>query len=199
MEHRNFFVALGVPKGADTDAVQVAYRKVVARYREALEPAEEQQQPTQGLASFAVVRTYSERRHAALFEQQGPAVPLPTGEVDRFYGGYVPEVPLGHRATPVGKDLFVELRISAEDARRGGIHPVHIPVVRACPGCHGTDERSRLICRSCHGTGSVTDDHMVEVTVPPRVEQGQLARLAMEDVGLGSTELIVRIVLGSAT
>ena len=95
-----------------------------------------------------------------------------------------------------GKGLFVEVRLTDEEARAGGSYPVHIPVVRPCPTCHDTDEQARLICRSCRGAGHVTDDHMVEVTVPPRVAHGQLARLAMQDVGLGHTELLVRIVVG---
>ena len=187
MEHRNFFVALGVPKGADTDTVQVAYRKVIARYRDALQ--EGQQAP----GAFSVLRTYSERRHAALFEHDGPAVPPASGEVDQFYGGFVPEVPGAHRATPAGKDLFVELRISPDDARRGGIFPVHIPVLRPCPSCEENKREEGLVCSACHDTGRITDDHPVEVTVPPDVQNGQVARLAMQDVGLGHTQLIVRV------
>ncbi len=191
MEHRQFFVALGVPKEADTDTVQVAYRKVVARYRHAMQTGE--QKP----GAFSVLRTYSERRHAALFEEEGPAVPPAAGEVDQFYGGYVPEVPGTNRATPAGKDLFVELRISPDDARGGGIFPVHIPVLRQCPACaEDTDEE--LTCAACHGSGRVTDDHAVDVTIPPEVQNGQVARLAMADVGLGHTELIVRVLVSAA-
>ena len=193
MDHRQFFVALGVPKGADTESIQVAYRKVVSRYRHAMQEAQEV-----GQDSFAVVRTYSERRHAALFEAEGPAVPPASGEVDQYYGGFVPEVPDAHRATLSGKDLFVELRISPADARSGGIFPVHIPVLRPCPSCSETTEQKRLVCRACHGSGRVTDDHEVEVTVPPEVANGQVARLAMADVGLGHTELIVRVMIGEA-
>ncbi len=192
MEHRQFFVALGVPKGADTDTVQVAYRKVVARYRHAMQGGEQKPE------AFTVVRTYSERRHAALFEQDGPAVPPAAGEVDEFYGGYVPEVPGTHRATPAGKDLFVELRISPDDARRGGIFPVHIPVLRPCPSCEDDEREEGLVCPACHDSGRITDDHAVDVTVPPEVGNGQVARLAMQDVGLGHTELIVRVLISAA-
>jgi len=191
MEHRQFFVALWVPKGADTDTVQVAYRKVVARYRHAMQ--EEEEAPH----SFSVLRTYSERRHAELFDQDGPAVPPASGEVDQFYGGFVPEVPGAHRATLAGKDLFVELRISPHDARSGGIFPVHIPVVRSCPSCEDSEDNG-LVCRTCHDTGRITDDHTVEVTVPPEVTNGLVARLAMADVGLGQTQLIVRVMVSAA-
>ena len=192
MDHRQFFVALGVPKGADTDTVQVAYRKIVARYRDAMQEGE------QAPAAFSVLRTYSERRHAVLFEHDGPAVPPASGEVDQFYGGFVPEVPGAHRATPAGKDLFVELRISPDDARRGGLFPVHIPVLRPCPSCMDSAGDDELVCPACHDTGRITDDHTVEVTIPPEVNNGQVARLAMADVGLGNTQLIVRVMVSAA-
>ena len=194
MEHRKFFVALGVPHGADPGQVQTAYRKLVTRYRAPEEPADlhaEDEGP------FHVIRSYSERRHAALMEQDAPALPEETGEVDRFFGGFVPEVmDTPARATPTGKDLYVELRLSHAEARFGGLQPVHIPVLRKCPACEEQEEKQRLVCKACGGHGRVYEDHLVEVTVPPRVTDGQRASVAMEDVGLGATTLLVYVSVG---
>lgn len=193
MPHRRaFFIALGVPKGAPTETIRVAYRRVVNRYRSELtEPEEENTEPP---LSFAVMRTYSERRHTTLFDDPAPAT-QGESEIDRFYHGYVPEV-MPPRARKEGKDLYVELRLDAEEARVGGLFPVHIPVVKQCPCCSDhSDEEEHLSCTLCHGTHRITEDRMVEVTVPPRVKNRQVARVAMEDVGLGETDLIIHVLV----
>lgn len=190
MEHRRFFVALGVPRGADPGQVQVAYRNIVTRYRTPVEPEEES-------SNFHVLRSYSQRRHAALMEQQRDIQPEDIGEIDRFFGGFVPEVlDEPTRARQAGKDLYVELRLSPAEARMGGLQPVHIPVIRRCPACMEHEEKERLVCKACGGSGRVSEDHLVEVAVPPQVKDGQRASVAMEDVGLGSTTLLVFVSVG---
>lgn len=198
MSKRTFFVALGVPRGAETDAVKVAYRKLVTRYRDELDE-EPEEQPTDPPGRFSVMRPYSERRHNALFEEPEPEPLIPprsrASEIDRFYDGFVPEVLAPARARREGKDLFVEIRVGPDEAERGGLYAVHIPVVRRCTLCEDWDEDHRLACHHCHGTGQVLEDRMIEVTAPPGVVHGQTARLAMEDVGLAETDLIVRVLL----
>jgi DnaJ-class molecular chaperone len=73
---------------------------------------------------------------------------------------------------------------------------VHIPVVQRCPACDAASEEQRLACMLCQGTGSVTVDRVVDVTAPPGVQHRQLARLAMEDVGLDETDLLVMVLIG---
>ena len=200
MQKRVFYVALGVPHddNLDTRSVTVAYRKVINRYRKEL--ADFLDEPTQPPLSFAVMRTYSERRHASLFDPGKEPVVGETA-VDRYFNGYVPEVDSTpspeRRARPEGKDLFVELRLAADEARRGGLFAVHIPVVKRCPSCadHADDEehadhrhhltsegkveRGQLRCRLCHGSHRITEDRMVEVTVPPGVMHDQVSRVAV--------------------
>ena len=61
--------------------------------------------------NFAVMRTYSERRHASLFDPETDSA-LGETEIDRYFDGFVPEVDPTltprRRARPEGKDLFVE-------------------------------------------------------------------------------------------
>jgi DnaJ-class molecular chaperone len=193
MRQRMFYVALGTSRDADPDSVRLAYRRVVTRYRRLLEPTVEPlDEPTQPLPSFGVLRTYSERRHSSLFDAPEPL--SSESEVDRFYGGFVPEIPSPPKARRTGKDLFVELRLAEDEAQRGGIFPVHIPVRRRCSACEANEE-GQLSCNLCQGTGQITEDRMVEVTVPPGVTHGQVARIAMEDVGLDHTDLVVGIVV----
>lgn len=196
-ERRSFYVALGIPRGADTEAVQVAYRKVVNRYR--LELDFQYDEPTLPPLAFGVLRSYSERRHSAVFDPPEPVVSKSgENEVDSFFHGFVPEVLPPAKARREGKDLYVELRLATDEARRGGLYPVHIPVVKRCPSCETTtDEQQILSCHLCGGSRRVTEDHLVEVTVPPGVDDGQVARVAMEDVGLSGTDLVIFVIVSS--
>jgi hypothetical protein len=199
---RAFFVALGVPRGAQPEAIKTAYRRIVTRYRRELEleEADWEEEPTQPPAQgFGVMRSYHERRHSALFEEPAaePLIPPQSraSEVDRFYDGFVPEALTPPRARQKGKDLFVELRFTEDEASRGGLFAVHIPVVRHCPRCNDREEHDRITCHHCHGSGQVLEDRMVEVTAPPGLEHGHTTRVAMEDVGLDDTDLIIRVLI----
>ncbi len=195
MRHREFYVALGVPRDADAEAIRPAYRKIVTRYRRALDPdAEWLDDNTEPTLHFRVMRTYSERRHSALFEPE----PLAQGnsEVDRFFNGFIPEVEGPTKARRAGKDLYVELRLEPDEARIGGLYPVHIPVIKKCPTCHGAEDNA-LLCPLCNGSQRVTEDRMIEVVVPPGVTDGQVVHIAMEDVGLEHTDLVCTLVISS--
>ena len=194
MKKRSFYVALGVPRGADPDAIQVAYRKIVTRYRQAIEFEEKSSPSPESGLSFGVCRTYSERRHSGLFDQ-GDAIDL-KGEtaIDRFFGGVIPEV-VTPKAKRSGKDLFVELRLSVAEAKKGGLFPVNIPVIRSCPRCPEISENDRLACTLCHGAGRITENRTVNVVAPPRVEHGTRTTIPMEDVGMDHTELLVSVLI----
>ena len=193
MKHREFYVALGVPREADADAIRPAYRKIVTRYRRELDQ-DLLDETTEPALSFRVLRTYSERRHSTLFEPD-PVI-KPDSEVDRFFNGFVPEVEGPTKARRSGKDLYVELRLEREEARCGGLFPVHIPVIKDCPACFESEDES-LVCSLCNGTHTVTEDRMIEVVVPPGVYDGQIARIAMEDVGLEHTDLVCNLLISS--
>lgn len=195
MERKTFYIALGVPRGADPEMVSTAYRRVVARYREALEQAAAQLEG-EPREQFAVARSYSERRHAGAFEDPEPLIPeRGESELDRYFDGFVAEALPTPRARRAGKDLFVELRMDAEAARRGGAFPVHIPVLRECPSCAERDQTEQLVCRHCDGTRRITEDRTVDVFAPPGVQDGDAARIAMEDVGIDETDLIVKVII----
>jgi len=199
MAKRTFYVALGIPRGVDPESIGVAYRKVVSRYREALETEDQppSRQPQGQITGYSVMRSYSERRHAGRFESPEPLIPT-HGEtdLDRYFDGFVPEVVAPPaRARAEGKDLFVELRLVADEAQRGGLFPVHIPVMRDCPSCTDLDEPQQLTCKQCRGSRRVTEDRTIDVTAPPGVQHGDAARIPMEDVGIEHTDLIVKVIV----
>jgi molecular chaperone DnaJ len=53
-------------------------------------------------------------------------------------------------------------------------------IERTCPACQGRGEMIDDPCADCHGTGRVTKERMLSVTIPPGVEDGTRIRLAGE-------------------
>jgi len=55
-----------------------------------------------------------------------------------------------------------------------------IQTVGACPDCGGAGRRIAKVCRTCSGQGQVRVEKLVEIRVPPGVEDGQQIRVEGE-------------------
>ncbi|AOX20813.1 molecular chaperone DnaJ [Kozakia baliensis] len=53
-------------------------------------------------------------------------------------------------------------------------------VERPCPTCHGTGKVVRNPCKICHGAGTTEQTRMLDIKIPPGVEDGTRIRLSGE-------------------
>ena len=84
--------------------------------------------------------------------------------VDRIRRGFlVDEPPPRWHAT---------VRVSATDARRGVTTPLEVPVRLTCHQCGGRGESWTERCSRCQGTGTLLLHHVVQVTIPAGVIDG---------------------------
>jgi molecular chaperone DnaJ len=51
-------------------------------------------------------------------------------------------------------------------------------VERTCPSCHGAGQRIQSPCKTCRGDGRIDKERVLEVKVPPGVDEGTRIRLA---------------------
>jgi molecular chaperone DnaJ len=141
---------------------------------------------------------YSERRHQREF-----GLPFTMGslrdDVDELMrgafelmnlvgGGFVHE----GMAHPEHESLHYDLRLTREEAARGGRFDFTIPLRRHCRRC---DVSGRFACAECGGEGFVTEEREIGVLVPPGVCDGARAELALGRLGLegGIVDVTVRI------
>ena len=68
--------------------------------------------------------------------------------------------------------LKTEVCLSSDEAFRGLIVPLEVPVRRICHRCGGRGETWAERCAACSGTGNLVVRHRLRITVPPRVADG---------------------------
>jgi molecular chaperone DnaJ len=89
--------------------------------------------------------------------------------------------------------LNVEIVLTPEEAARGGLVEVGIPVYYPCPQCHGVGRRWIYVCDACSGVGMVEEEEPVRVRLPPLVADGDVLEMPLR--GLGIHNLFLRLVV----
>jgi hypothetical protein len=84
--------------------------------------------------------------------------------VDRIRRGFLVDEPPPRWQTTV--------RLFAHEARRGVTTPLEVPVRLTCHLCGGRGESWTERCTRCEGTGSLLLHHVVQVTIPAGVIDG---------------------------
>jgi DnaJ-class molecular chaperone len=90
------------------------------------------------------------------------------------------------------EDIGLEIRVSAEEARRGGQIRVVIPGQANCPACGGWGNVGYYSCDSCAGSGQIVEEVPILISFPHGVAHGDTARLPLDRVGLPGAHLVVR-------
>ena len=75
--------------------------------------------------------------------------------------------------------LNIEIVLTAEEAARGVVAPIEVPVFHRCPFCDGTGYEWVLPCTFCGQEGIVEITETVRVRIPPMVSAGTLFELPL--------------------
>src|SRR5437867_10763346 len=103
---------------------------------------------------------------------------------------------LGER--PDADVVSAEVSLSEQEARRGAIVPLEVPMRATCPACGGRGETWTEPCRRCCGTGDSLFRHSVRVAVPARVADGATFRFRVSSPHTGSVRVEVRVAVRPA-
>jgi molecular chaperone DnaJ len=186
---RDYYEVLGVDRGADSDAVKKAYRKVALKYHpdrnqgdaEAEERFKEASEAYQVLSDPEKRAQYDRFGHAA-FEQGGGFDFNAAGFEDIFgdiFGDFFGGRRGGRNRPRRGEDLRYDLEITFEEAIFGVEKTIRVPRLATCEACNGEGTRDgarRETCLACAGAG------------PVRYQQGlfSIAKTCPECQGTGS-------------
>jgi len=212
----NYYTALGISKGADLRKIKKAYREVIKKYhpdmtgstegvdrfleiREAYETLGDEAKRKRydlelGRGRFdRITSTPAEiiQHNRSIFDQ----IERSFSFTDEFFEGFVPGFFELERGRTSGKDLYFEAILSSEEAKRGGLFPVSVPVIEPCPRCNKTGYVDAFFCPVCSGIGRVTSERTFSLRIPPHARHGTVIRLSMEDIGLKDAWLYVRVLI----
>ena len=103
---------------------------------------------------------------------------------------------LGERAD--ADVVSTELSLSREEAWRGLVVPLDVPIRGLCPSCGGRGETWTERCDRCCGTGASLFLHSVRLAVPARVADGARFRFRLSSPHAASVRVEVRVAIRSA-
>jgi DnaJ-class molecular chaperone len=212
----DYYIVLGVSRGADIDKIKKAYRRVakkyhpdVARSRESAEKFREVRAAYETLADEERRRRYDEelaQRGSEIRISRVPEIierrrsPLQDMErffsrADEFFEGFLPGFFDIEKGRIRHKDLYFEAILSPREAVEGGLFPITVPVIEPCPRCGRTGFWEEFFCPVCSGYGRVQSEREFSLSIPPHVRHGTEIRLSMEDIGMRDTHLHVRVLI----
>jgi molecular chaperone DnaJ len=85
--------------------------------------------------------------------------------------------------------LGVEIILTPEEARIGGIYILSPLVQITCPSCHGLCHHTPVDCFECHGTGTIEQHLHVPHHIPSGVYDGMLEYISLERFGFPDVEV----------
>jgi DnaJ-class molecular chaperone len=125
-----------------------------------------------------------------LFAEPGSIRPSPAALLDRLLRG---QVEGGSSKGEHAESLLCDVVLSWEEARRGGVLPIRIPVLAPCPFCHGAGHLAGFACPPCDARGALPSEVAVPLEIPPGVPAGTLLELPLEPWGIPDLWLRARI------
>jgi len=211
---RDFYMVLGVERGEDLSHIKHAYRSAIKRYHPDCFDTGTDADKFRAAQEAYEVLSDTERRRAHDAELRREGIPVHVTRVQRatqsrrrtwhdlresasvlddFFEGLVPGF-YGRRTrrTTMSKDLFMEVVLTPEEACRGGLFPVAVPVLQACPDCR-QESGWVLSCPTCGGRGAVQERREFDLAIPPDVADGTSAVVPLDEIGLAGVRLHIDV------
>jgi len=184
-KRKDYYLILGVARDASMAAIKRAYRRLAKKYHpdvgvhSSMEDFQDLQAAYETLADAERRRRYDESLGAERFE------PLAWS--------FVRSPAAGDLRRPVRPgSLSGEILLTPEEATRGGVLPLDVPLSVSCPSCEGTGG-AFFDCGRCMGEGKVERRLPVPVRIPPNVPDGTVFQVALDDPAVLSILLTVHI------
>jgi molecular chaperone DnaJ len=200
---KDYYVVLGVSRGADAHKIKKAYRTVAKRYHPDVSRSPESKQKFQQIreAYETLSDEGARKRYDEELSKQGSSLRITRvpqiierrssvfdemdfvfSHVDDFFSGFLPG--FFHRGRRTEKDLYLEAILSPGEAARGGLFPVTVPVIEPCTRCSARGMWEAFFCPVCAGYGRIRSEREFSLSIPPNVKHGTEIRVSMEDIGL---------------
>jgi DnaJ-class molecular chaperone len=90
------------------------------------------------------------------------------------------------------ESLTIEVPLTSDEARTGGVARVLIPARAQCSACAGHGALGYYQCWHCGGHGSITADYPIEITYPAGLLNEHIVRVSLGEFGIRNFYLTIR-------
>jgi DnaJ-class molecular chaperone len=214
MVKRDYYIILGISRSESPAGIHEAFRRLAKIYHpdsagpESTETFQELARAYATLSNAEQRRAYDESlRRQETFPRAEPLVPEPMSiydfqtirpsfdalfdRMERNVTGI--DVPKGERI----EDLDVEVILSPDEAMRGVVAPIVLPVFRRCSLCGGSGRDWLFSCIACGGEGRVEREATVPVQIPPMVSDRSIIEIPLGGLGIHNFYLRLHIRISS--
>jgi DnaJ-class molecular chaperone len=219
---KDYYVILGIPRGESAAGIHSAYRDLAkrhhtdvagpsgtGRFREIAEahkvlsdPAQRRQYdadltesetaPSTGILRWPVES--SAPQPLSFFDLAGSIRPSFDELFERYFRNFTGYgVPKAERE----EGLNIEVLLTPEEASRGGVLPVTVPVFHDCPACRGTGEDWFFPCLECHAQGLIEQRETIRINIPPGIRPPAVFELPLRGLGIHNFYLRVHVMIGN--
>jgi molecular chaperone DnaJ len=207
MARDDYYYVLGLNHDADIEKIKKAYhadatpsQKNAKRFREIKEAYETLRDPRKrDFYDRELARKGSSFRLSGVPERVRERKSFFRGIdehrswTDDYLGGFLPG--FYDQERPYRKDLCLELILSPDEAIRGGLLPIEIPVYEECPRCHTSGLWEGFYCSLCMGYGRIAAERKFSLYVPPGIGHGTEEVVPLDDIGLSGSRLHLTVLI----
>ncbi len=211
---RDYYIILGVSKGATTERIKRAYREMAKKYHPDSGGTEVNETKFREIQN--AYDTLSDTNRRAIYDEELARRIHPFTShhikksiqkhtffsddpfshrsfVDEFFDGLL----VGHFASgdegPIDKELAIEMILNPSEAQHGGLFPLRLPVFEPCTHCGRSGMQFPFICTNCRGHGYVQNERSFSIGIPPNIPHGTEVIVPLDDIGLKGVNLYVYI------
>ena len=221
---KNYYVVLGLSSAASSQQIKEAFRRLAKELHpdqsgKESAPFQELQEAYSVLSDPVQRRHYDKQSPSKLsrvnaepfsspvpFPQTGPKPLIPEISLSQSFERFRPSFeelfsrwwsnfsPASRPKAERLESVTVEVLLSAEEVRRGGVVSVKIPLRICCPSCQGRGGFAGFECWRCAGTGIWEGEYPLRVSYPPGFDS--IVQVPLSGLGFINFYLTIRFRVG---
>jgi molecular chaperone DnaJ len=91
------------------------------------------------------------------------------------------------------ESLNFEVFLTREEASRGCVVPVGVPVFTRCAQCRGSGVDGPFACASCHRQGMIENEKRLHIRIPPMCPSGSIYEISLQSLGIHNLYLRLQV------
>jgi len=220
MERKTYYMILGVSSTESDKGIRAAYRDLAKRLHPDVAGAQATRSFQDVSEAYGVLSDPQRRREynnklrraengGGVAVRRSPPEPLVREPVvilgsrdgvrpsfdamyDRFLRNFTG---IGVPKSEQLEGLNLEVLLTPEEASRGCVVPIGVPVFRRCPQCGGSGHDWVFSCLYCQQQGMIESEEQLRIQIPPMAPSGSIYEIPLRGLGIHNFWLRLHVIV----